>query len=319
MKRGMKFFDFEVKQAAEDERSFWFTASTEDRDRDGDVIVAKGWKLNHFKKNPVILWAHRYDQPPVGKAVEVKVEDGSLRMLVRFMEAAINPFAEQVFQMVKAGYLRTMSVGFLPYKVEPLTDEEKLQRPEISWGKRIFAELMESSIVPVPANPMALQGRGFGDLVVKGFGGGPLEPTATATDGMEHPLLPFRDASGNIDSRLLRASTALLLGARGGLRISDEERQKCFALLRDTAEKNGVEFAGLEWRQYGQEELRKIFKDVWHEELLSLRLDAQAEEDSVRASAEAKTQAQVLTLAENGLKSMQETAAALSSLSGRLQ
>lgn len=318
--RAEKFVDCEVKADPGNERAFWFTASTEDRDRDGDIMVAKGWRLKEFKKNPVILFAHKSTELPVGKALDVKVEDGRLRMLVEFATADINPLGEQVFQAVKRGFLKTMSVGFMPWKVEPLTEEDKTQRPEMSWGRRISAELLESSVVPVPANPAALQGRAgkeFGELVLKGMGHLPERREAPI---MENPLLPFRDSKGATDARLLRASVALVLGARGGISLlPEEERKACFNLLVSKAEEAEVD-APSEWRAYGEDELRTIFKDVWHEELLSLRLDVQAEEDKARASAEAARQEEkVAALAEGWSKSLKETSAALSSLAGRLQ
>jgi hypothetical protein len=326
MKIGQKasrFVDFDVKAADDGSGAFWFTASTEDRDRDGDILVASGWRLSHFRKNPVILWAHQYNTLPIGRSLEHVVEDDRLRLKVQFAGADVNPLAPLVRNAVEQKYLRTGSVGFLPYDIQPLSDDDKKQRPEMgNWGKRIKAELMEFSIVPVPANPMALQGRAakeFGELMVKGFGhlAAPGAAPAAGAEGAEHVLLPFRDASGNVDARLLRASAALVLGARGGVRIADEERRKNFETLRAKALEHGVEFEGLEWRVYGQDELRRIFKDVWHGELLSLRTDAQAEEDVARASAEAEAKA--MALAESGLKSTMETAAALTDLAQALR
>ena len=55
-----------------------FMASTNDVDREQEVIDPKGWDLKNFKNNPVILWAHSATDLPIGKATKVEVrEDGS--------------------------------------------------------------------------------------------------------------------------------------------------------------------------------------------------------------------------------------------------
>jgi hypothetical protein len=148
------------------------------------VIVADGWKLDHFKNNPVFLWAHDYTRPPIGKGVSVSNGNGKLKISVEFVPPEIDPFAEHIRQLYANGFMRTVSVGFTTYKVEDLTDEEKKQRPEMPYGRRLYGELLEVSAVPVPANPMALQ-NGFMEAMVKSFGPPPqmfkaVEKTDTA-------------------------------------------------------------------------------------------------------------------------------------------
>ena len=50
-------------------------ASNETRDRVGDIVKVDGWDLKNFKRNPVLLFAHKYDQPPVGIAKNIRVEN----------------------------------------------------------------------------------------------------------------------------------------------------------------------------------------------------------------------------------------------------
>jgi HK97 family phage prohead protease len=169
MDKMQKFLDVEVKAPESEDRTLTFTASTQDRDRDGDVLLVKGWKLEPFMKNPVFLWAHDYRRPPIGRGVSVDNSGDKLKIKVEFVPGDIDPFAEQVYKLFKAGFLRTVSVGFMPTKMEDLTDEDKKQRPEVSYGRRISAELLELSAVPVPANPMAVAQREFQELCVKGL------------------------------------------------------------------------------------------------------------------------------------------------------
>jgi len=139
----------EVK-ASDDEKSreIKFVVSTEGVDRDRDIIKANGWNLKNFKKNPVVLWAHGYYDPPIAKAPNISVQDKKLVSVADFVPAEVSPFAESIFQMLKLGFLRTASVGFIPMKHH--FDDERM-------GVDILqAELLEYSVVPVPSNPEAL-------------------------------------------------------------------------------------------------------------------------------------------------------------------
>ena len=159
-----KQFDIEVKEVDEDNRTIEFVASTAGKDRDMDTINAEGWDLTNYEKNPVMLWAHDYSEPPIGKAVDSFIQNGELRQKFKFVEKEIYPFADMVYQMYKKGYLNAVSVGFDPKEWEWSDDEEG----NIDFKSQ---ELLETSAVPVPANPEALQVAGIeGDEeLVKSF------------------------------------------------------------------------------------------------------------------------------------------------------
>jgi HK97 family phage prohead protease len=139
-----KTFDADVREVGA--RALQFVISTRGPDRDGDNINQRGWLLDNFKANPVVLWAHDYKALPVGKATEIGVRGDQLMATVQFVPAEIYPLAETVFQMLKAGFLRATSVGFRPLKWHTRADG-------IDFDQQ---ELLEFSIVPVPANPEAL-------------------------------------------------------------------------------------------------------------------------------------------------------------------
>jgi hypothetical protein len=257
MDENKKFLDVDVEKAAGSNRLMWFTASTENRDRDGDVLIADDWKLQSYKKNPVFLWAHDYSRPPIGKSIEIEKGNGKLRSKVEFVSQDIDPFAEQVRRLYAEGFMRTVSVGFMPYKTAELTEEDKKQRPELQWGKRISAELLEFSAVPVPSNPMALQ-NGFLEAVVKGMSPHPsAAPAGAIPAGLSPLLLVQRD--GKLDPRLCKAAVAALLGARGGLpMLADQDKDAQIAILKTL---------GVQW---GGKDLRADFDDVWGDELLDV-------------------------------------------------
>jgi HK97 family phage prohead protease len=131
-----------------------FVASTEAVDSWGEIVEQK-WILDRFKQNPVILYGHASRELPIGIATRcdvVKQSDGrdALECTVRFATAAMNPLAEQVWQMVQAKMLRAVSVGFNP----------RTARYEKRGGEEVMVlsdnELHEISVVAIPANPEAL-------------------------------------------------------------------------------------------------------------------------------------------------------------------
>jgi HK97 family phage prohead protease len=139
--------DVAAVEATDQPRRMRFTISTGGVDRDNDTIDPAGWDLAAFKRNPVVLWAHDMRSLPVGKAVAVGVENGKLTAEVEF---ATHEFAETVYQLYRGGFMRATSVGFRPLKYA-LNEE----RRGVDFQEQ---ELLEFSMVPVPANAEALVG-----------------------------------------------------------------------------------------------------------------------------------------------------------------
>lgn len=139
----------EFRAVREETRSVSFVASTSAVDSYGE-IVEQDWQLRRYKANPVVLFAHNSRELPIGKATRCEVVKGQLEADIEFLSAEANPKAEQVWQCVKAGALRALSVGFVPGDV----------RVEKRNGKETYVlsknELHEISVVPIPANNEAL-------------------------------------------------------------------------------------------------------------------------------------------------------------------
>jgi HK97 family phage prohead protease len=142
---------FAVEIAAQGGREIAFTLSTASVDRSGDVIDQAGWQLDGYRRNPVVLWAHDPRQLPIGRAVEVGVEDGRLRAVAEFVTADLNPQGERVFRMLREGWLGAVSVGFIPLAWDWAEGEDRAGG--IDFKRQ---ELTEFSVVPVPANPDTL-------------------------------------------------------------------------------------------------------------------------------------------------------------------
>src|SRR6186713_2839631 len=65
------------------ERYLDVVASDETVDRYGDIVLADGWQLEPFQKNPVALFSHDYDQP-IGVVENLRVDRGRLLARIRF-------------------------------------------------------------------------------------------------------------------------------------------------------------------------------------------------------------------------------------------
>ena len=86
-------------------------ASEAVEDRMGD-IVAPPWNLAHFKRNPVILFGHDSQSPPVGKATRSKVEGGQLKVDIQWDTSSLNPLGQLMDHQYREGFLSAVSVGF---------------------------------------------------------------------------------------------------------------------------------------------------------------------------------------------------------------
>lgn len=136
--------DIEVQ----DDRTVKFVISTGGEDREKDIIDPSGWSVDNYMSNPVVMFAHDYNSLPVAKTISLETHGDSLVAIAQFAEAELNPLAEQVFQMLKGGFLTGASVGFRP---------TEFSYNETRGGVDFSAqELLEFSVVPVPANPQAL-------------------------------------------------------------------------------------------------------------------------------------------------------------------
>ena len=128
-----------------------FVLSTDEVDRHGDVVCSGGWRLEAYRENPVLLWAHDYRHPAIGRAASVWTEPHRLLAKIEFAPSA---FAQEVASLYVAGFQWGVSVGFRPIRWE----ERRDSRSGAFIGiKYLEQELLEVSAVPVPANRSALR------------------------------------------------------------------------------------------------------------------------------------------------------------------
>ena len=154
MLKKTKLFTHAVKSIDEEARKATFVISTDEKDRMGEV-VEQSWDLENYKKNPIVLFGHDPSKPSyvLGKATEIVADkDGDKNVTlgtVQFAEEGTSEDADTVWKLVKQGILRTVSVGFIPHTFKKLADDDDTD---------VLAdnELLEFSIVPIPANPSAV-------------------------------------------------------------------------------------------------------------------------------------------------------------------
>lgn len=127
-------------------------ASTPSVDREGDIVVQEGWDLSNFKDGGPLLWSHNPEIPAPGRILWAKVDgDGEeAKLLYKAQFHRKNQFSKELYELVKAGYIKSVSVGFRAIESESVDKSD-------TFGGRKFTkqELMEISLVNVPALPQA--------------------------------------------------------------------------------------------------------------------------------------------------------------------
>jgi len=121
-------------------------------DRNGRDLAADGWVLEPYQANPVLLWNHDDDRPPIGRASSVSVRGKRLIADLEFLPERMDPFADHVAALFAAGYLSAASAGWVALESPKLVGEGDSMR--LFFPRN---ELAEISIVPVPAHRDALR------------------------------------------------------------------------------------------------------------------------------------------------------------------
>ena len=196
------------------------------KDRAGDLIDPSVWSvgdsLNNFKKNPILLFNHDYDEP-VGKVENLEARSDGL-----FIRAKVTAAAGKVYRLIADGILTTFSVGFR------LLDAKWIGETETFLITKV--ELLEISVVSVPCQqdsvfPLAKSMNGEDYLAVrKSFG--PKSPTITgAKKNMSEDTLNIDELASKLGlSTLNKNMEAILLAQQTeaenkakALRMQEEE------------------------------------------------------------------------------------------------
>lgn len=155
----------EIRKGSEGSRKVTFVASDGARDAAHTVLNQSGWDLSRFNSNGIIGYQHKvyggYDDTEnpdnvIGKGYAY-VEEDRLMVDIEFEPGDINPLADKIYRKVLFGSLKAVSVGFLPTgKGHWGLDEEAIngKNPTYYYAGQ---QLLEVSVVNIPANPNALK------------------------------------------------------------------------------------------------------------------------------------------------------------------
>jgi len=143
-----------------------YVASDESIDSYREVIRARGWRFGRFSRNAPFVDSHEYDSidRQLGRVIDYRVQGDKLIETVQWaIDVPENNLARLGWRMTVAGYLRAVSVGFIPIKTIRQGDPEynnqllELGNPEPP-PRRIFVEQeqVELSAVLIGANPNAV-------------------------------------------------------------------------------------------------------------------------------------------------------------------
>jgi len=132
-----------------EERTIQVVMTTNEVDRDKDIVETSGIDTKNFEENPVVLWAHDPSQPPIGAVIEL---DKQKNMMLGTVKFADTPRAQEIFDLYEQGIMKTWSIGFSGKQIDYLKSEEG----DIMGYHFKESELLELSAVPIPANPSAL-------------------------------------------------------------------------------------------------------------------------------------------------------------------
>jgi len=136
--------------------------SDESVDRMGDIVRQRGLGLKNFRKNPVILFGHNDRGEPIGKAENIrKVEVKGSPATVADIKFAVEESedAARKFRLAAGGFIKAGSIGFKPFETKVPKDDDERQSMGLGRFGVVFekSELLEFSLVTVPANANALQ------------------------------------------------------------------------------------------------------------------------------------------------------------------
>lgn len=128
-----------------------FVMSDATIDRYGDIIDPNGWDWKNFESNPIALFNHN-NNFPMGKWSNIRVADGALRGDLTMAPKGASERIDELRALIDADILRAVSVGFIPLDSRPRKDAHGYYIGE----EYVKQELIETSLVSIPANPSAV-------------------------------------------------------------------------------------------------------------------------------------------------------------------
>ena len=141
------------------EKSDVSVVTTSQVDRDREIIKSEGVDWVSFRKNPVVSFQHKFNEPPVGRSLWQKQVNDGWKAKTQYLDRPEDYPTEKewlpstVWHFVKNGVMTGKSVGFLPVKWHEPTKEEKHLNASLIFDQ---IKIFEYSVVTIPANENAI-------------------------------------------------------------------------------------------------------------------------------------------------------------------
>ena len=158
----------ELRQLDEGNRRATFVAATEngvETFHGREHLEMGGADLGRYQANPVVLDTHnRFEAGGVVGNAKARIDGRALIAEITFAETER---ALEVWELVRTGFIKALSIGFIPRRVEHVEEgaTARLGNQNVQGPARIVREweLFEISVVPVPADRKAVRRRFFTD------------------------------------------------------------------------------------------------------------------------------------------------------------
>ena len=155
-KKLTKVYRAEIKAIDAEKFTVEAIVSANTVDRQGEIVTPKaiGQRIDEYKKHPVLLSSHRYDDlmKQIGKAEEITIGTKNVTVRFKYFVGQGNPEADWAFKLAQNG-IAAYSIGFMAHAWEDKSGEAGI------WREYSDVELVEISQVLVPANREALASR----------------------------------------------------------------------------------------------------------------------------------------------------------------
>jgi len=181
--------------------------STEEIDREHEIVSARGMNDSQYRLNPIVTLQHCYHIPPIGRSLwRKRTKDGALRGIKAKTQYPPRPDdwpddywgPDEVFSLVKGGLMNGKSIGFLRLKSHAPSSHEIGATPELAGVSRIIDEwlLLEYACVFLPCNQNALveevsKGLAFPGGMEKLLGFKAAATPFGVPQGVPHEIMPF--------------------------------------------------------------------------------------------------------------------------------
>ena len=156
-----KSFNLCIKGSDEDSRTKKFQLSSENIDRDGDIIRQNGFDWSDYKKNPMVLFNHN-KSIPIGSGVDWEMIDGVWQAGIRFASKGVSEKADEIYRLIEDEIIRTVSIGFIPIDAGWVKIDER----DVFEYRKI--KMLEISVLALPSNAdAALASKSFKEKMPK--------------------------------------------------------------------------------------------------------------------------------------------------------